>query len=232
MAVDFSSLPLPVIRTKDGSFSYQMTGDDLLTLARSLRKEEKAGTNRESVGRLAWCYAQRLVLYPTMAPFKRMVTNHSQPINPAWFPDGTYCKPGGEYHGEQPCASAASRPANAAYAWDRMDPRTQQYIFDWASGAIPNSIPRGTDFAAADLVARKIAGGRPWNVVYQGIPGSTNTIVDEPGSRAWSSADWVQLQVNGKVVGADADYRIKSLVGPVAVIGAIAGAWAAWRGRR
>ncbi len=232
--IALDAMPLPVIRTKNNVFRYQMTRADVLTLARSLRKEEKAGTNRDSIGRLAWCYAQRLVCYPSMAPFARMVTNHSQPINPAWFPDGTYCAPGGAYFGQQPCAAAPLRPGNAIYPWEAIDARTKQYLYDWLTGAIPNTIPRGTDFAAADLVARKIAGGKPWEIVFQGSA-TENSIVNEPCSRAWPSDDWVQLEWNGRIVSSTVGGGHGFLLGALVLTGFGFGGYAYWKrhgGRR
>lgn len=135
-----------------------MTSEDIVTLARSIRTESMR--DRQA---LAWCYAQRYVLLRMRGwsgSFSDMVTAHSQPINPKWFPDGIYCRPGGQYHGEQPCRNAGARPGFASYPWSRIEPELKEFLSDWSSGRAGNNVPRCVDFRARDAETERIRSGQ------------------------------------------------------------------------
>ena len=217
----FADLALPTIATSDGSFSYDVTPHDLLTLARSIRKEGKS-----DLAELAWTYAQRLVaMRTTFDSLAELVTAHSQPINPKWFPDGEFCRPGGRYHGTSSCAHAAERPGNAAIPWTDIESSVRLGVARWAAGHTPNPVPKSVDFAEAGLVARKVAGANPSGFAYvqQDVPWVGNSFVSTPASRAWPPF-YVQLRVNGRVVSDDPRYLWPmDLIGPlVATAGALA----------
>lgn len=234
MTVAFEQIPLPRIVTKDGSWSYQMTSDDMMMLARALNGEE----GPTGAPRLAWCYAQRMYQgRNAYSSFASMVMNHSQVINPRWASTGEHCRPGGDYVGEPECNGAASRPYNLRRPWSAMRAGLPEQLLAWATGQVRNPIPRGTDFAGVSLVLRKIAGRNPegFRAVYQGPPG--NTVVSTTASRAWPSDDFVQLRTTNLygrevLVGLDEDYRVNAIAVPLAVAGVIAGMWAAWKSRR
>lgn len=231
MAVPFEQMPLPKIVTKDGSFAYQMTAADMLMLARALNGEE----GPSGAPRLAWCYVQRFVMnHANHESFADMVVNHSQVINPRWASDGVHCRPGGAYYGEPECRGAENRNYNRTRPWTSLRSGLQDQLFAWASGRIANPVPKGSDFASASLVARKIAGRNPegFAVVYQGIPEVTNSVVSTARSRRWSSNDYVRIEVNGRVVGVDPNYHVRAVAGPLSLLGLAAGAWAAWSARR
>lgn len=219
---DFADLALPTITTADGSFSYTLTPHDLLTLARSARKEGK-----RDVAQVAWTYAQRYVrLHRTFDTFADMVKAHSQPINPKWFPDGEYCRPGGRYAGTSYCESAASRPGNASIAWSDIEPQVRQDVAAWAAGRTPNPVPRATDFRAQDAVAARILASSTadFRLVQMGVPGVHNIYFSEGYSRAWPSGDYVRLVVDGRTVGVDPTWLWPmDLIGPlVATAGVLA----------
>lgn len=218
---NFADLALPTITTADGVFRYDVTPRDLLTLARSIRKEGPSDLDA-----LAWTYAQRLVLMRSMFDsLADLITNHSQPINPKWFPDGEFCRPGGQYAGTRNCAHAAERPANASIPWDRIESRVRLGVAKWAAGLTLNPVPKSVDFAEAGFVARQMAGSNPREQAYvqQGVPWVHNSFVSTPTSRAWP-ANYVRLEVGGRVVGDDPSWLWPmDLVGPlVATAGALA----------
>lgn len=217
-----ANLAAPEIVTADGSFRYRLTSNDLLTLARSARKE-----GRRDVAQVAWTYAQRYVqLHRTFDTFAGMIKAHSQPINPRWFPDGEFCRPGGRYHGTSHCAGAASRPANASIAWSDIEPQVRQEVAAWAACRTPNPVPRATDFRAQDATAARILASSTtdFRLVQMGVPGVHNIYFSEGYSRAWPSGDFVRLEVDGRTVGVDPTFLWPmDLIGPlVATAGALA----------
>jgi hypothetical protein len=232
MTTPFASLSLPTIVAKNG-FRYTLSPNDLLVLARSIRREGKLDS-----AELAWAYAQRYVLvhnaFPTLASF---ISGYSQPINPRWFPTGVDCKPGGPYYGTGSCADAPNRPGYASIAWEDIESSVQDFVARWARGDVENPTPRATDFGHATMVARKLAGSNPadFALVQQGIPNVRNTFVSVPSSRAWPE-NFVGLEVGGEVVGSrrvvgtDSAYLWPmSLIGPLTcATGALAFGCAWW----
>lgn len=149
----------PVIVTADGRFEYALTGDDILVMARSIRKESMA--DRQAI---AWCYAQRYVMLRQAGNWSGsladMIEAFSQPINPKWFPDGQYCRPGGQYAGTDSCAHASSRPANATVPWSRIEPELQEFLAEWSRGHVGNNVPGVIDFRARDGETDRIRSGQ------------------------------------------------------------------------
>lgn len=194
------ALPLPMVVAADNSVRYQVTEHDVLTLARSIRKESRADAVE-----LFWCYVQRLVMRHragNRVSLASLITSHSQPINPRWFPDGDFCRPGGQYHGKQPCAAAPSRPANASIPWDRIEADVRANVVRCMRAEVSNPVERATDFAAVDLVDRKVAAGTyGFAMVRRGVQGRTNSFVSEAASRAWP-AGYVRVVYGGTTSGA------------------------------
>jgi len=134
------------IVASDG-WSYQLTPDDILWLARSVDFE--GGTSPEAV---IWTYAQRLALpgirnqYHTLTA---LVRAHSQPVNPKWARDGMFCRPGGYYADKPECSEAklARRDRASTIAWDDIGPRVRDAVTKFAHAELPNPVPRSVDFA-------------------------------------------------------------------------------------
>ena len=141
---DLSSEEYGQIVASDG-WSYQLTANDILWLARSV--EFEGGTNPAAV---IWTYAQRLALpwirsqYPTA-----LVRAHSQPVNPKWARDGEFCRPGGRYAGKPECSEAKlTRRARAqSIPWSEIDARVRDLVTKFARAELPNPVPRSVDFA-------------------------------------------------------------------------------------
>ena len=158
------------IVTSDNSKRYQLKREDLLWLGRSFQGE--AGRlGRLEYSALAWCYAQRIILwdrfrgegrpppsfgttYPTY--FSKMVRLHSQPINPRWMEGGEFCIPGGKGFGQDRCSEPvlARRAIHVARAWEDINEDIRRAIVDWAEGRVDNPIPKYTDFAGRNTQER------------------------------------------------------------------------------
>jgi hypothetical protein len=140
------------IVASDG-WSYQLTPDDLLWLARSV--EFEGGTNPSAV---IWTYAQRLALpgfrrqYPSLAS---LVRAHSQPVNPKWARDGVFCKPGGSHAGLPECSEAklARRDRASTIAWADINAHVRDLVTKFTRAELPNPVPRSVDFADARVSA-------------------------------------------------------------------------------
>ncbi len=197
-----TSHALAKIVTADGRFSYQLTDHDLLTLARSIRKESITDK-----AELAWCYVQRYAMlklggldaYPTLAS---MVIAHSQPINPKWFPDGQFCRPGSQYHGSaQYCGQhAVNRVANASIPWERIELSVRSFLLKWSDCEVANPAPRAVDFRARDAEYQRIVSGASGrDLIYVPLP-TRNAFFATARSAAWPQS-YVQLRVGTKSVG-------------------------------
>lgn len=136
------------IVSSDG-WSYQLTPDDILWLARSVDFE--GGTNPSAV---IWTYAQRLALvhasYPTLAS---LVRAHSQPVNPKWARDGVFCRPGGAYADKPQCAEPklARRDRAQSIPWEEISPRVRDLVTKFSHAELSNPVPRAVDFADASV---------------------------------------------------------------------------------
>jgi hypothetical protein len=134
-----SASELGTIRTKDG-WSYRITPDDLLWLARSVEYE---GGDPVAT---AWTYAQRMASFRPSS-LAALVRAHSQPINPTWDEaTDANCVANPER-----CTPAAlARRAEAASApWSSLS--VGPMLARWAQAQIPNPVPRATDFADATV---------------------------------------------------------------------------------
>jgi hypothetical protein len=138
-------------------WSYQLTADDILWLARSVDFE--GGSSPAGV---IWTYAQRYAipnihrLYPT---FASLVRAHSQPVNPKWARDGALCRPGGPYAGKPECSEAklARRDRAQSIPWDEIGPRVRDLVTQFSHAQLDNPVPRSVEFAAASLSARYLS---------------------------------------------------------------------------
>lgn len=177
---------------------YQITPDDLLWLARSVRYE---GGNRSAT---AWTYAQRLMLFDHPS-LMRLVQAHSQPVNPIWRRDGEKCRPGGQYHGRDECAESrlAVRDTASTIGWDQLPSSITTLLQDWAQARVKNPAPKATDFANAPVSqsfmrrhpdARAILRDGNWYLSEgaSSAPGS--------GSNGWPD-DFVTIRFRGRVAG-------------------------------
>ena len=134
------------IVSADG-YRYQITPEDILWLARSIKHE---GGNKVAT---AWTYAQRMALFQRWPTMKALVQAHSQPVNPIWRRDGEMCRPGGRYHDRDECAERrlARRDRAASMPWEDIDLLTRMQVLAFAQARRNNVVPRATDFANAPV---------------------------------------------------------------------------------
>lgn len=140
--------------TTSTGWSYPITDEDLLWLARAVKYEGDPTTYAAT----AWTLAQRYALvrstYPT---FAALIRAYAQPINPLWSRTGSKCGPGGSHVGTDSCSDraldirdrAVNDPVPEQLAWARR----------WAAGEIPNPVPKAVHYAVPRLVEQKIASG-------------------------------------------------------------------------
>lgn len=134
------------IVASDG-WSYQLTPDDILWLARSVQFE--GGTNPSAV---IWTYAQRLALPGVRSNYSSLaslVRAHSQPVNPKWARDGVFCKPGGSYAGKPECSESklTRRDRAQSIPWSELNAHVRDLVTKFARAELPNPVPRSVEFA-------------------------------------------------------------------------------------
>jgi hypothetical protein len=140
---------LGTIRSLDG-WSYRITPDDLLWLARSVEYE---GGDPVAT---AWTYAQRLASFRSSS-LAALVRAHSQPVNPDWASlDAPGCVRAPERcHPRQRADGTWTRDPLEVRAEARTAPWSSlsvgPMLARWAQASVPNPVPRATDFADAEV---------------------------------------------------------------------------------
>lgn len=231
MADDFGTIVAP-------GFRYRLTPEDVLWLGRSAAFES-GGDRAGDPAAVMWTFAQRLTLSTfrgwTMA---RLVQGHSQPTNPEWGRNGSYCRrpdgicwqsdaPGkcfleGDRNGENMCSEARLQRRDLARSirWESLSPTIRDIATRFATARLSNPVPRSVDFAAYSTTDR--AG-------YELVKRLRNSYWSTPTSRAWP-ADQVRIEHGGRVAtGSDS----VGLIGLLALVGAgVGGAFVYKRYRR
>ncbi len=215
------------IVSKDG-WSYQITDDDVLWLARSAQYE--GGTNTAAV---IWTYAQRLSLpsvrsrYSTLAS---LVRAHSQPVNPKWSRTGEFCAPGGRYHGTEHCSENRLKRRDEAQTipWESISERVRDLVVRFARADLPNPVPRSVEFAAGDLSREDtVTGYLSRNPGARVVLRAGNWFIATAQSLLWPE-DQVIVEYDGKVSRIDG----KSMFWMFGVLAVVTGVVLWWRSRR
>lgn len=142
MALPLAS-ELGTIRSADG-WSYRITPDDLLWLARS------AWCEGGEVASTLWTYAQRMALYHSSS-MASMLRAHSQPISPAWDEaSDPFCIANPERCSD---ASLARRLECRTASWDAIPSSITSKVAAFAQAQLANPVPKATDFADATVSA-------------------------------------------------------------------------------
>lgn len=222
--VDISSVPGSPgrIRSQSG-WSYQMTPEDLLWLARSVQHE--AGNNEAT----AWTYAQLLAMRRG-SNLKTLVQGHSQPVNPIWRRDGSKCRPGGAFHGRDECAERrlVVRDRAASMPWSEIRPSVREVIVKFATARLPNPVPRAANFANAPVTTNYLLRHPSSAIVLR----EGNWYITEAQTNSWPP-DFVTIESNGRIAGPSLAGRARAATTvPVYVPGlavlAAGGAFAWW----
>jgi hypothetical protein len=218
------------IVAKDG-WSYQLTPDDLLWVARS------AAYEGGDVASTLWTYAQRIASFRPSS-FAAMVRAHSQPVNPIWesldapgcVAHPERCLPQRKPDGTMGPDPLVRRRAARTAPWDSLP--TKSRVLAWAQARVPNPVPRATDFAD-DTVSAGFIRRNPQARIVSRIPSSSGRTEQwylsegsdsspHRPSNAWP-ADFVTIQHEGRVAGPAAG----GAGGAIAL--GLLGLWAAWR---
>jgi len=230
--VSIETIPsrLGQIRRKDG-WSYQLTPEDVLWLARSVQHE--SGNHAAT----AWTYAQ-LLAWRRGRSLMRTVMAHSQPVNPIWRRDGEKCQPGGPYHGRDECAERrlATRDRAATMPWSEIRPQIRQIVVDLATAKLPNPVPRAVNFANAPVTSRYLLRHPSSAVVLR----EGNWYITEGPTNSWP-ADFVTISLGEREAGPSAAGLVRAastisfgtqVVGASLLVGAGAFAWWAYSKRK
>jgi hypothetical protein len=212
--VDIGGVPEGgTIRSK-GGFSYRMTPEDLLWLARSVQYE--AGNHAAT----AWTYAQRLAM-ARGSSLKSLVQAHSQPINPIWRRDGAKCRPGGSYYGRDECSERrlAARDQAASMPWASVRPEVRDTIVRFATGRLSNPVPRAANFANAPVTTGYLMRNPSSAIVLR----DGNWYITERATNAWPS-DFVTIESNGRIAGPSAEGLLRAVTSVPAYIWLTTGA--------
>lgn len=209
--------PLAQIRTKDG-YSYQVTPEDLLWLARSVQFE--GGDNAATI----WTYAQRQAKLRRTSSLASLVRAHSQPINPIWDEaSDPKCR---QYPDRCTPAMLERRRRAATTPWSSLRSGVRDKVTRWARAELPNPVPKAIDFADA-AVSRSFMRRNPGTQV---VLRTGNWYLATPASLRWP-ADYVTMSLGGRVAGPTAGGALRAgpIVG-IAAVGASAlfAAGAAW----
>lgn len=184
------------LRAKDGT-SYQLTGDDVLWVARSVLYEGG------SVPATLWTLTQRYMgtarrTYPTFAEF---VQAFSQPVNPIYVRTGSRCRRGGAAYGTYWCSEVllAKRDLARHSSWadlEAKDPEGVEAVIAWANGELPNPVPRAVNFADRATVTKNFPDARV--VLDHG-----NLYITAPWSESWTRSHVSVVSADGAVADAD-----------------------------
>lgn len=177
------------IETADG-YSYQITPDDVLWLARSVSHE---GGNRAAT---IWTYFQRQAALRRTSSLASLVLGHSQPVNPAWRRDGAKCRPGGPYYGRDECSERrlAARDRAATMPWEQIPAETRNLVLAAATAQLPNPVPKATDFADARVSTGFLGRNPGAGIVLQ----DGNWYLYESRSARWP-ANYVSVRLGDRV---------------------------------
>lgn len=186
-----STSQLGTIRAKDG-WSYQITPEDIIWLARSVECE--GGAESSTI----WTYAQRLANRHGSS-LADLVKAHSQPVNPAWATAGAgRCV---QYPDRCTPSQIARRHECATKPWDALSDHA--LILRWAQAGVANPVPKATDFADATVSQHFLNQHSDAAVILR----SGNWYLSEGpssaprgGSAAWSP-DHVTIEFDGRVAG-------------------------------
>lgn len=204
--VDISQIPsgLSKITAKNG-YSYQITPDDVIWLARSVQHESG------NYAATAWTYAQRMVMARSQN-LVRMLQGHSQPINPKWRRDGEFCRPGGRYHGRDECSERRleARDQAATMPWSRIRPEVREVVVKFVTGQLPNPVPRAANFANAPVTQGYLERNPQSRVVLR----DGNWYITEAATNSWPD-DFVTITGGGGSTMALAAGLIGALIGAV-----------------
>lgn len=183
------------LRAGDG-WSYTITDEDLLWMARAAEGEG----DPEYV---IWSWLQRYAggetgegnfrSYPSLTA---LVRAHSQPVNPKWYRDGEFCRPGGIHEHDDGCVESRllKRDSLKNKPYEAIRANVRAAIDALRRNALPNPVPRSIDFADTAVATAYVSRNASRNgaqITYTGPAGGkfiTTTV-----SRAWPE-DWVTLQ--------------------------------------
>lgn len=165
------------ISTQD--WSYTLTDEDLLWAARMIEGE---GGNRPGV---LWTMAQRLALLHRAAPhltYTGLIRAYSQPINPRWFRDGEFCKPGGSRSDTAACdPDRLARRDRISHLQPSDMPDAVELVRQWAIGQVGNPTPKAVHFAELPIIQRGIDNGSLARIVLD----QGNAYASTPRSELW-----------------------------------------------
>jgi len=126
-------------------FRYTPSEEDKIILAAAIYGETRGEHSEDEWKRMLWTWFNRFALKVNRpwGSLGALAMAHSQPINPKWRSNGTFCKLGGRYHGKPNCSSARlswrNKMANiiAGHKWESIPFKIRAVVQDFVDGKIP-----------------------------------------------------------------------------------------------
>jgi hypothetical protein len=205
----------PAPRAGGNPETVDLTWNDFLTAARMLRGEltpaSKAYFERMSpVDQVAYLhdyqYHAQLILWTVVnrnyhlrngrnviQNFSDFMKGFSQPINPAWLPGGSFCRPGSRAYRTRRCSpsSLASRVKTSTLEWHEIPELAQSIVLMTFSGRVSNPNPWSVDFAQRNSHSCQYPGGRRLDMIDH-IP---NFFGRGPGHAFCGSAEPIDTEI-------------------------------------
>ena len=191
-----------LISTQPGWIPYELTQTDLGMLAKAAAFEEARHPDA-----VIWTYAQRFTQLRRARAGRlslaQSIAEQSQPLNPRWRRDGSYCRPGGLYHrSDRYCGPDVleRRDRAARLRWDQLGEGPRAAALEFVAGRLENPVPGAVDFArknreGTDTVTRFLARNpgawkvATWGNMYLGSPatrrwtrGTVRVVLERPGA--------------------------------------------------
>jgi len=210
-------------------FSYQLTDDDVLWAARMIVGE---GGDERDAPAVLWTMAQLFTPQGKQSKwgnpnkwgssFRELIQRYSQPINPRWtVPVGSRVT-GEMMRGETSLCSRAPDRCTERYLarrrrfqslhWNEIPQGLRDVATAWATGTLPNPVPRAVEFAAPSQ-SQRFLNGNPGSVV---ILRAGNWFIANRTSKTWP-ANLVRL--TGGEIGTAMGVGI--IIGAIVLAGAV-----------
>ena len=185
---------------KAGRWRYRLTERDILWAARMVQGETRNRAGRaEDALAVLWTMTQLFSPRGQQSKYGRqrfgtyadLIRAYSQPINPHWLADGSFCRPGGRAARSDACSPERTRRRTRLQRtpWNELHPGLRAVVLAWARGQTTNPVPKAVEFAA-EAIAAAFIDSNPGAVR---IKRAHNTFIATADSRRWTALPRVEM---------------------------------------